>query len=394
MAQVAYTNGLTINPDIDICGIPLLYSIQDDPVREISIGEVANVKVEFLQASVVKGTTYSDQYGYFIVLLDEGDYDIQIRDPRFEDFDATVSLNVGSRPKIVNYLLLFKQTNSNWDDLIITPPELRKEFTHGLILCDRFGNPYSDDGIAQFIRESQAKVEMLCDINILYRKIFAGAVAPPNPDDYDLLEPGYDYDFKDMNQWMFLKLRRRPLLKSVTDLQLVYPVALSIFKLPSEWIRTYHVAGQVQVVPTAGAINRIFLLPTGQFAPLVSWYLPGMIPQVNQVVYEVGLRDKDGKRNKYLPSNVFDLVRHSVGLEAAIEVLGVTGDALLAGVASQSISGDGISESFSTTASATSATYQARIESYRKDLQGRTANEAGVLQQIRDYFSQIPIVVM
>ena len=393
MAQVAYTNGLTINPDLDICGIPLLYSIQDDPVREISVGEIGNVEVKFLQASVVKGTALTDEVGYFIVLLEEGDYDVQIRDPRFEDFDKTVSLWVGSRPGIVNYLLHFVQTSTDWDDLIITPPELRSEFIHGLILTDRFGNPYSDTNIASFIRQAQAKIEMVCDINILYRKIWAGSATPSNPDDYDLLEPGYDYDYRDMNQWDFLKLRRRPLVKPVTDLQLVYPVALSVFRLPVEWIRTYQIAGQVQVVPTAGAINRIFLLPTGQWAPLVSWFLPGQIPQVHQVVYEVGLIDENGKRNRYLSSNVFDLVRHAVGLEAAIEVLGVTGDAILAGVASQSISGDGISESFSTTASATSSTYQARIESYRKDLQGRTANESGLYQKIKDYFSQISMVV-
>jgi hypothetical protein len=73
MAQVAYSNGLTINPDIDICGIPLLYSIQDDPVREISIGEVGNVAVNFLQATVLKATTLTDEMGYFVVLLEEGD---------------------------------------------------------------------------------------------------------------------------------------------------------------------------------------------------------------------------------------------------------------------------------------------------------------------------------
>lgn len=394
--QVAYTNGLSLDPRVDVCGLPLLYPIQDDPVKSLLYGEVGNVEVKFYDmGNVLKGTTYTNEFGYFTVLLEEGTYTAIVDDPRYEPFSKPVTLSLGSRAPYVGYILEFAQSSGDWDDLIITPPEVRKRYLFGLILVDRFGNPYSDDDFAELIRAKTAEVEMMTDVNILYRRIWAAPQqTPPDvPGDWDIIEPGYDYDFKDLNQWLYLQLRNKPLVKPVKDFHLVYPVGLSVFKVPEEWIRSYYQSATIQVVPMAGAISRVFLTPQGQFAPLVSWYLPGQIPQVNRVSYEVGFVDENGNPNPYLPKNVFNMAREIVGKIAAIEVLGITGDAILAGIASQSISGDGISESFSTTASATSATYQARIESYRKDLDGRTQGESGLYQKFRDYWSGIPMVV-
>ena len=397
--QLVYSNGITLDSDFDTCGLFVARPIQDDPVKHLEIGPLGNIEVKFFQGATQVTRVFTNPTGYFAALLDEGTYEVKIEDDNFKPFDATVTLAMGERAPYVGYMLQSKDSTGQWDDLIITPPELRSEYLFGLILVDRFGRPYSDENIAQFIRKSQATVERRCDINILPRKILATASEASaidsgfDLDDFDIIEPGYDYSFNDFQRWTFLKLNKRPLLFEVKVIKLIYPVGLSVFDLPEEWIRTYFQASQIQVVPTAGALSRVFMLPSGQFAPMVSWYLPGQIPQVFQISYDVGLIDKEGKRNRHFPENVFDEARHLVGLLAAVEVLGVTGDAILAGVASQSISGDGISESFSTTASATSATYQARIESYRKDLLGRTQGEPGVYENFKNYWSQISLVV-
>jgi hypothetical protein len=54
----------------------------------------------------------------------------------------------------------------------------------------------------------------------------------------------------------------------------------------------------------------------------------------------------------------------------AIELLNIIGDGLMSGFSSSSLSMDGVSESFSSTQSATSAYYGARIQEYGKELDG------------------------
>jgi hypothetical protein len=61
-------------------------------------------------------------------------------------------------------------------------------------------------------------------------------------------------------------------------------------------------------------------------------------------------------------------IRNAVAKIASIDILGIAGDAILAGVASLSTGIDGLSESFSTTASATNATYGAHILQYQKEV--------------------------
>ena len=61
-------------------------------------------------------------------------------------------------------------------------------------------------------------------------------------------------------------------------------------------------------------------------------------------------------------------LRDVVAKWAAIQTLATVGDGLLAGFSSSSISLDGISESFSSTQSATSAFFGARIKQYIDDV--------------------------
>jgi hypothetical protein len=68
--------------------------------------------------------------------------------------------------------------------------------------------------------------------------------------------------------------------------------------------------------------------------------------------------------------SVPDDLRAAIAKMCAIEVLNIVGDGLLAGFSSSSLSMDGVSESFSSTQSATSATYGARIKEYREELEG------------------------
>jgi hypothetical protein len=61
-------------------------------------------------------------------------------------------------------------------------------------------------------------------------------------------------------------------------------------------------------------------------------------------------------------------LREAIGKNAAISLLNVIGDGLMSGFSSSSLSMDGMSESFSSTQSATSAYFGARIKVYEDEL--------------------------
>lgn len=76
--------------------------------------------------------------------------------------------------------------------------------------------------------------------------------------------------------------------------------------------------------------------------------------------YSAGLESSDD-----LPQDL----RQIIGKVAGISLLNVIGDGLMSGFSSSSLSMDGISESFSSTQSATSAYFGARIAVYQKEVQ-------------------------
>ena len=78
------------------------------------------------------------------------------------------------------------------------------------------------------------------------------------------------------------------------------------------------------------------------------------------VDYEAGYESSD---------DIPDDLRQIIGKVCAISLLNIIGDGLMSGFSSSSLSMDGISESFSSTQSATSAYFGARIAVYQKEVQ-------------------------
>jgi len=62
-------------------------------------------------------------------------------------------------------------------------------------------------------------------------------------------------------------------------------------------------------------------------------------------------------------------LRELVGKKAAVSIMNIVGRGLMAGFSSSSLSMDGVSESFSSTQSATSAFYGADIKEYKDDIE-------------------------
>jgi hypothetical protein len=62
-------------------------------------------------------------------------------------------------------------------------------------------------------------------------------------------------------------------------------------------------------------------------------------------------------------------LREVVGKKAAVSLLNIIGRGLMSGFSSSSLSMDGVSESFSSTQSATSAYYGADVKEYKDDIE-------------------------
>ena len=81
--------------------------------------------------------------------------------------------------------------------------------------------------------------------------------------------------------------------------------------------------------------------------------------QLNPIDYDAGFETSD---------DVPEDLREIVAKQASVHLLNIIGDGLMSGFSSSSLSMDGLSESFSSTQSATSAYFGARIKEYKDDI--------------------------
>ena len=122
------------------------------------------------------------------------------------------------------------------------------------------------------------------------------------------------------------------------------------------WLRiTSRHAGQVQMYPTGG----LNFGPYSVYGPLWAYNTGGRYPGALESDHTTGYENSD-----FVPEGL----RSVIGKYATIKALAVVGDGLLAGFSSQSVSLDGLSESFSSTQSATSAYFGARIKQYGDEI--------------------------
>ena len=152
-----------------------------------------------------------------------------------------------------------------------------------------------------------------------------------------------------------MPLTYRP-VRVVTGIKFKFAEEL-ILDVPASWVRvTNQAGGLVQVVPSARESAQLAsfalalrVFDTG-YATIPGWY---------EITYDHGW-DTDE-----LPGNV----RALWGKKAAMAALHTAGDLIVgAGIASKSVSLDGLSTSVNTTSSATNAGYGARVLALRKEI--------------------------
>jgi hypothetical protein len=246
-----------------------------------------------------------------------------------------------------------------------TPSEVRNRWCFGLPLNKEDGSVMKDEDIHQFLMGAVREVERKLGI------FLKPTVIRCNPEerglvkgtDYDREEAPYDYDANQYRQYGFLQLFERPVV-SIEALKLILPNGNEIIDFMRDsnrmkWVKLNKSAGQVRIVPYAGDPTLFALLGGSQTGyPFVTGAINQNLPHMFHVDYTAG----------YGAYEIPEDIRNAVAKIATINVLGIAGDAVLAGVASLSTSIDGLSESFSTTASATNATYGAHQLQYQKEV--------------------------
>lgn len=173
--------------------------------------------------------------------------------------------------------------------------------------------------------------------------------------DYTDEEDWYEFDAQQWGNYGFLQLRHWPVL-SVETAKWVSPVNGEIMDLiEAGWLRTQKKMGQLNFFPKGGFAYG----PYSVFGPLWQTSAGGRYPQGFKIDYTTGYKTSD-----FIPAGL----RSTIAKYATIKALAVVGDGLMAGFSSQSVSLDGLSESFSSTQSATSAFFGARIKQYSDEI--------------------------
>jgi hypothetical protein len=225
---------------------------------------------------------------------------------------------------------------------VLTVEELKDYYLFGVDLTRDDGEPFSDAMYRHYIKEAVAWLESHLGIPITPRRI---------------VEEKHDFIREDYSKWMWLNLEQFPVL-AVEEVKLVLPGEQVVKVFDATWLHVQKDSGQLQLMPPGGSVGTILLGASGAWLPFMFTHAR-TIPDAFRVTYSAGFAAGE------VPENL----RAMIGKKAAMGPLNIAGDLIAgAGIAAQSLSIDGLSQSISTTSSATNAGYGARILQYWKDI--------------------------
>ena len=220
---------------------------------------------------------------------------------------------------------------------------VRDKYLFGIDLSDTQGNPLPDSLFVHYINASIDYIANLLDITI-------------GKTDFD--NEAHDYIRNDYQNWGFIQLFHNP-VREVKALRMVYGDQTAM-NVPLDWIKLNKLTGQITLFPNAGSASHMIIGQSGLFYGL--WNQWNYAPNMWEVDYVAGIDEND-------PSMPMELLQEAIYKRAAMGILNVWGDLIIgAGIANQSVSIDGVSQSIGTTQSAMFGGASARITEYAKDL--------------------------
>jgi len=241
---------------------------------------------------------------------------------------------------------------------ICTPDDLRYTWVFGTDFRATNGQLFSDQQIKYYIDNAIAEIERRLNITIKKKRIRC------NPErkglekgkDYDIEEALYDFKFARIQRYGAIPLRHHPIIK------------VHRFDLLSRFQNTERsLLGNTIVDRTKGMLKLMErpLRPSETIRGIqTATNMYGTETLSMHLFYDI-----DYDAGYETASDVPLDLREAIAKSAAIALLNVVGDGLMSGFSSSSLSMDGMSESFSSTQSATSAYFGARIKVYQDELE-------------------------
>jgi hypothetical protein len=235
---------------------------------------------------------------------------------------------------------------------LLTLERFKQLYLFGVDLTDSNGNAMSDEALQSAIDFGIATVENTIQCPII-------------PTDYD---ERLDFYLAETQKDMYLQLPIYPIV-NVTKICLALGGNVSadptqtenVLDFPEAWWIVHNQMGQIQMSPNFTTLNAFIFKHSVLINPIYS--TRKFIPGGWRIQYQAGMADSQ--------NNVDPIINRCIGIAAVIMVLRVIGDigpGGSAGIASQSLSLDGLSSAVSTAISATSNLYDASVAHYIKEL--------------------------
>lgn len=247
---------------------------------------------------------------------------------------------------------------------LVTPEDLRKTYLFGIEIVDNQGVPLSNETLQVYIDNAVSALEHDLDISILPRTEVENR----------------DYHMNEYWDWGYFQLNNFPVIK-FEKMELVYfrdengaPETLQV--IPNNWIRVQPHDGIIRLIPNARFPGNLQIDQVGNYFPEI--LRTKTVPHLWQMTYQHGFQD--GK--------IPNMINQAIALTAAIQALIIAGNLVIgAGIAAQSISLDGLSQSITTTASAENSSYSATIKEYQRLMFGANKDDASaIIRQLRTYY--------
>ena len=271
------------------------------------------------------------------------------------EWDFTEWLMGGSVDPVGYTFGNYKSPEGSWGN-IITTDDLRYTYLWGVDFRASNGASYSDAQIQFFINSALEEMERLLKIAIKKIRV----ICKPEKrglqkgKDYDIAEDFYPYKRERVQKMGMVYTRYRPI------------ISVSKFELLNRSERMLNLLDGINIDHTKGRIefyNRPFRTndTIRNVETAILPYGAGTLERgLNYAIdYVAGFENSDD-----VPSDL----RQIIGKVAAVSLLNNVGRGLMSGFSSSSVSMDGVSESFSSTQSATSAYYGADIKEYKDDI--------------------------